>query len=77
MTFSHITFSVASSSAADENRMEEARNYGKASMWTSIIGIILSVVVGTILVIVYVTVWSKTVNDIENNLNDNYNGYNG
>ena len=49
-----IIFSVASSSAADENRMEEARNYGRAAMWTSIVGAILSVI--TIIVVIVIVV---------------------
>ena len=72
-----ILFSVASSNAADENRMEEARSYGRASLWTSVIGIIITAILGIILVIIYVTYWSKLEQDIENNLNDNYNSYNG
>ena len=59
---------MASSSAADENRMEEARNYGKASLWTSVVGMVLGVVIIIVLIVLYVTAWNETVDEI----NDNY-----
>jgi hypothetical protein len=36
---------VASSSAADENDMDKARQLGKAAMWVNLAGIILTVVI--------------------------------
>ena len=38
LIISIIYFIVVSSCAADDNRTEEARKLGKASLWTSIIG---------------------------------------
>ena len=61
-----ILFSVTSSSAADENRMEEARSYGRASCWVSVFGAIIGVVVIVILIVMYVTVWNN-VNSIYGN----------
>ena len=60
--------SVASSSAADDNRMGEARNCGRAALWTSVIGLVLGVVCISVFIGVYATIWNK----VDSNLNDQY-----
>ena len=75
-----IPVSVASSSAADDNNMEEARKYAKAAMWVNVAGIILSAIGVIIGIIVYFAMVNAAVNDVhhtydnlnENYLNDNY-----
>ena len=57
---------MASSSAADENRMEEARSYGKASLVTSLVG----VMVGIITIIVLIVLISN--GDITDNNNSTW-----
>ena len=45
-----IFFSVASSSAADDRRMDEARRYSKWSRWVSILGIVIGVIIVVIVI---------------------------
>ena len=73
-------FSVVSSNAADDNKMDEARKYGRASMWTSLIGLLVSIVIAVITIICVVVkaarAVSKTadaVSDVSNAASDTVN----
>ena len=41
---------VASNSAADEGNMDQARGLGKASLWVSVAGVIMSVILAIIVI---------------------------
>ncbi|OAF69790.1 hypothetical protein A3Q56_02449 [Intoshia linei] len=61
-----IIFSVMSSSAADENNIEDAKSKGKISMYISIVGIVISIVVAIILIVYFVYVTTMFVGNIGN-----------
>ena len=47
---------MASKSAADDNDLETARSRGRAAMWVSIVGIIISVLLIVVVLILYFVV---------------------
>ena len=59
---------MVSGDAADSNRMEEARNYGRASLWTSLVGVFLGVVAITIVIVFAVRSMNETNDDLHDTL---------
>jgi len=56
---------LASKSAADEQNIDQARSYGRASLWVSISGILLTLLLALILVVLYLTVDVEDLEDID------------
>lgn len=56
-----IVFSVMSSSAADSEDLDEAKKYGKVSMWLSVAGIISTVLLVVFIIIYFTVIVTKTV----------------
>ena len=54
---------MLSSSAADNNDMEQARKMGRVSLWINVAGIIVSVILGIVVVVIYVVYINRIVDD--------------